>query len=640
MSSSEPRIPTVDLPRVSAAQFQFYDHNVGAFLVTEEAALRRWVDEFTSRPPSTVAVDCETRGLEVARFTVTATTVAFRLGGDLVALLFNPLRDQEHRKLLTRVIDHAESVVFHNSVYDVPVLYAHQIMTKKHIRRVCDTLIAARMINTGTEGGRRLEDLSRRYGIMSDDLVKINDVFTARGCGSKDGWLLTDIDCPTYVVGALSDTVAALRLWGTPGVTGHGIAAEAARYLTSPDLGYGGIGVLVSPAEAERLVENAQLTNRIILERVSRGYRIDRDYPEKFRAENEAEVDAAARILADARIRPGHGGDLMKVLAERGEINPETWPKTPTGALSSDKKVLEDFQKDADRVSPLVAAHRTYAKSQKIYNYLVKVEELSRATGRVHPEVHTLGAQKSGRMSVGNPEIQQFPDEARGVFITDSEDWISCDWKSIEPVVLAHSSGDNDFITDMRNGDDPYEPVGAAAGITRKKAKILMLADLYGQSAASAAFSNGWTLDQAKQIIRTIRQNLPILYKLVWALKDQSEQQGHVTTLTGRVLDQRLVVGGEVVKHIAYRGPNSFCQGSAYDILQHAIIELDRRGLSDHIHMWMHDEIIADVSIQEELEEVMRTPPPFLAAVAETQHVDPFLVVDTDVMGPRWITPE
>ena len=99
----EPRVPVVDLPRVNAVQFQHYDHTVGAFLVTDDAAIARWIDEFVARPPDTVAADIETRGLDTEKFGITAVSASFRLGGDTMALLFDPLRREHHRKLLARL---------------------------------------------------------------------------------------------------------------------------------------------------------------------------------------------------------------------------------------------------------------------------------------------------------------------------------------------------------------------------------------------------------------------------------------------------------------------------------------------------------------------------------------------------------
>jgi DNA polymerase I-like protein with 3'-5' exonuclease and polymerase domains len=137
-----------------------------------------------------------------------------------------------------------------------------------------------------------------------------------------------------------------------------------------------------------------------------------------------------------------------------------------------------------------------------------------------------------------------------------------------------------------------------------------------------------------------IRDGLPILYQLIDALKQRSEENGHITTLSGRVLDQRFAfndaTGARLVDIAERVAPNHFCQGTALDVMHYAILELDRRGLSDHAHLWMHDEIVADACIAEELTEVMATPPPFLEAVAEYHRMDAFLAVDLNEVGQRW----
>lgn len=919
--SAEPNVPVVDLPRVNAAQFQLFDHNVHAFLVTDDDAMARWIDHLCSTAPATVAADIETRGLDVNKFSITCVSVAFQLGADTVALLLDPLRRSHHRKMLTRVFDHAERLVFHGASFDIAPLYAHRLMTRAHIRKLGDTMVASRMVNTNAKAGRTLEELCMAFKLLDDSRITMDKVFDARGLKKSDGWWCTDIDTPTYAMGAMSDTVATLRLWGVPGVHGHGIMSYAARYLTAPQAGLGGHGVL-TPADAEQLVEDVQRVNAIVLGRTAPGYAVDTEFPQRYREQTEETAVAAARVLQSAGIRAGNGRDLVEVMNRRGEL-PQPWPTTPTGQLKSDKEALKVFTAD-DAVlhSELALAHRTVANTEKVRGYVDKVVDNARATGRLHPEIKILGASATGRMclptdqrlltrrgivsyediregdftldhrgewarvrtvhhyrdaplnrytlsdgtqvtctpehrwvlrlpngtlllaplpaasrddrvclhrtssptatlshqvnpvacemcdrayrfgedtsvhgraeslfrraglapklaaanlgpqahsesrpasathyghrdgheaallevldldithcyaflcgltsdisaddmsdtaeirvpetsvdavraacfrlgiavsadtddegwlvrfhnpasphigavetvepaevwcvtttsgtftawgergpyvtgnSASKPEIQQFPAEARGVILADPGDnWISADWKSIEPVVLATASGDRGFLADMRAGKDPYEPVGLMAGIDRKMAKRKMLADMYSQGHKAAALQFGWTVDRAKEVSRAIRAGLPILYTLIDALKKQSENTGSVTTLRGRVVDQRFRFydNGILLQDIAKRiAPNHFCQGSALDVMHHSILELDRRGLSDHVHLWMHDEIVADAEIQAELVEVMSTPPPFLQAVAEYHSMEAFLAVDVNEMGARW----
>lgn len=915
--SPEPDVPRVELRRVAAAQFQIYDHTVGAYLVTDDDAMAQWVEALCSTAPSTVAADIETRGLDVNKFSITCVTVAFHLGADTVSLLLDPLRRPQHRKLLAQVFDHAAALIFHGACFDVAPLYAHRLMTRAHIRKLGDTLVAARMVKTYDKAGRTLEDLAMAYQLMNDDRTTMSEVFAVRGLKKDEGWWATDIDTPTYAVGAMSDTVATLRLWGTPGVGGTGIMATAARYLTTPDLGMGGRGVL-NADDAEQVVEDVQQVNRIVLERTARGYAVDTEFPERFREQTVEQARAAAQLLANAGIRPGNGRDLVNALDARGEL-PQPWPTTPTGQLKADKDALKIFtDDDAVLRSDLALAHRTVAGVEKVLGYVCKVKENAAPTGRLHPEIKILGANATGRMclpenqrlltrrgivgvddirlgdktldadgnwttvravhrytdapvstyrltngmhftctpehrwvtedataqthlkpldaltetdmirltpppyiarqlgadaiksvteawtngaqsmaaaaawrkelelqqcaamaggasvsvvrkqllerrsadfadrlrdqgrlpnqpllwaleaptsdlagwvngagfchekgapphsfdeqwgaaaavalyrlgvlprvsgglvevwnftdvqvaegpmsipgrgradvwcvttdagtftawgsrgpyltgnSASKPEIQQFPKEARGIVVSDASDWVSADWKSIEPVILATASGDGQFLADMRAGKDPYEPVGQMAGIDRKLAKRKMLADMYSQGHKAAALQYGWTLDRAKEVAWAIRDSLPILYRLIDALKHESKNVGRVVTLMGRVVNQEFsfydngIRMNEVASRIA---PNHFCQGSALDVMHYSILELDRMGLSDHVHLWMHDEIVADQEIADALTHVMATPPPFLQRAAAQRGIEAFLAVDVNGMGKRW----
>lgn len=635
--TTRPRQPAVHLNPVVCPAFKFYDFAIGAFLLTDETAIAEAVAQFRSQPPSTISSDIETRGLGTMRFQITCVTVAFYIGCDAVSVLLDPVRRPSHRKLLTALYDHADRIVFHNGAFDVAPLYAHRLMTRGHILKLRDTIVAARMIETQSRGGRDLDTQATKYGLMDADHLDMSHVFETRGSKTATGWWDMDIDSASYVTGAMADTVATLRLWGQPGVNGHGICTEAARYLSADSEGYGGLGVL-NTADAAALVDETQQVNAIVQARVARGYAVDTGYLEAFTAEYGPHWRQADLELRRCGVRPGQGIDIITALAAEGLL-PANWPRTKGGQLSADKKAMDRLESlPANARTPLVALHLAWMGHKKTFNYVSKVIENAHVTGRLHPEFHILGASATGRMSGSDPEIQQFTDSARGVIVADDgHQWVSVDWKSIEPVVLATASGDRDFLDAMRAGHDPYEPVGQRAGVDRKAAKRMMLANLYGQGADSAAHTHGLPLETVITTMQVLQEELPAMYRTINELKRHSRECNHINTLAGRVLNQDMYLpseGRRVVKD--YIAPNHFCQGTALDILHAAILELEQRGLSDHVHLWMHDEIIADADIGEELADVMATPPPFLCAAAERHGMAPFLAIDANDVGERW----
>ena len=74
-------------------------------------------------------------------------------------------------------------------------------------------------------------------------------------------------------------------------------------------------------------------------------------------------------------------------------------------------------------------------------------------------------------------------------------------------------------------------------------------------------------------------------------------------------------------------------QGSAYDVLANSIVEMDRRGIGDHIQLAMHDELVVDTEVAEEVQQIMLTPPEFLITWAERV---PVLRTDRADMGSAW----
>lgn len=73
---------------------------------------------------------------------------------------------------------------------------------------------------------------------------------------------------------------------------------------------------------------------------------------------------------------------------------------------------------------------------------------------RVHPEIK-IHAQASGRWSITNPPLQQFPGHLQNLFIPDEgEVWIGWDWDQIELRLLAALAGDVPYLQAFEKGWD------------------------------------------------------------------------------------------------------------------------------------------------------------------------------------------
>ena len=589
-----------------------YDPVLHAFLACGEVKTAEALREL--RPGATVAIDIETPGVSDP-FTIKCVTAAWHIEGGMVqSVILDPLRNSHDRFAVRSIMERAGELVLHNSSFDIPGLVATGLMKLPEIAKVSDTIVYARMAYPDTLVKKDLASLSTRLLRMGELAGGMDRAFAAAGYKSRaQGFASMDIDSPIYRFGAMADTVCTLRLLDL-------IREEAvARLLNHPFDKYGH----TTGEDAKAEVEKQQQVNRIMLRRSAKGLAVDMEYLDAFRERVAGECERAEALLSGSGVRPGNGNDLMAAIDRMGDL-PLGWPRTPTGRLKSDKANLEALE------HPLAQAHRAVAHSSKVLGYLEKVVARSRYTGRLHPQVNVLGASATGRMAYGEPELQQFPEEARPIIVCDGQGLTSLDWSQIEPVTLANMAHDTGFLAPFEGGADLYEPIQRAAGIERKTAKVVLLATMYGQGEAKLARTIGQSPEAASQIKRQMLAAMPESAKLMGKISQVAATYGIVITVGGRILTVPQFDG----EYVAYRGVNYTVQGSAYDILAETILEAERRGLGQYIQLAMHDELVVDTPAAAEIEEIMRTPPKSLIRWAERV---PVLRTDRADLGHTWL---
>ena len=382
-----PNVPEVDLPRIDVPEEQTWWPDVQAMMCTGTETVRRIVEEYEARPPQRIAVDIETHGLTGhGKWEITCITAAFRLAeGTVYSVLFDPLRNPGDRALWERVRDRCTTMVLHNAAFDIPILYAHQLIAFSDIRKVEDTVLLSRQLNTISRGGRNLEKLSGDYGIADDSNVKILNAFKAQNQTKETGYANSDIHAPFYRRGAMSDTAATLRLWDklyvdVVNLHAKGQPGDAQCMLTLP--------------EAHQLVANIQRVGQVTLQMSATGLNWDEDHMDSWLAAQERKVDEATALVKEAGLDPGNGAQLVNKLNEQGLL-PADWPRTEKGALKADKNAMKMLTKQDN---PLAKAHAEIAEHAKIWNYMVSTRDTAKATGRVHAGIEILGAHATGRM--------------------------------------------------------------------------------------------------------------------------------------------------------------------------------------------------------------------------------------------------
>jgi DNA polymerase I len=559
----------------------------------------------------TIAVDTESYGLGLNALDLKCVQMGT---GTRVAVL-DP-RDPAQADEIRSTIRHAREISMHYSAFDVPTLVHNKLMRLDDIGKVVDTLIYARLAEPDERTSKSLLNCGHRY-LGTDPTDALVVAFKEARMSKAKGFEVYDLDRPLYVMGAAIDAIITARL--LPRVR------EAALATLTTGHPFSRFGV--TGQEALDLRDREQRINRIFLKRSARGLRVDIDYLQEYKDANARTAVEIETCLTDLGIKPGHGGSLTTWLDLNGHL-PHDYPRTPkTGAPSAQARHLEDLS------HPVAQQFVTLKRMQKIEkDYLAKVVEMASVDGRIHPQTNILGA-TTGRMSMNHPPLHQFNGPARGIVISEEgESLTSIDWSQIEPVVAANVAKETRVLRDYENPEgkaDMYETVAAMARVSRKEAKVMLLAQMYGQGIARLAGSMGITLDEAYEIRNAIFRSMPKVQNMIAKLKAISNTYGKIFTLSGRIVPVPTI--NDAVA--AYKGVNYFVQGSAYDVLADTICRIEDAGLAGSIYLAMHDELVVESSAAHDVQRIMQTPPERLCLMAGRR---PTLRTDALELGNRW----
>jgi DNA polymerase-1 len=566
-----------------------------------------------ARSAPEVAVDIETAGLSEKAFNLKVVVVSTNRH---VAVL--DATNPAHRRAAKDAISSASRLVFHNSAYDCPPLYHHGLMTLADVAKVMDTLVLARMALPETTVSKSLEALEKRYlstTLRSQVKGDFKEWAKVRGYKVGERFEKASYDDPAYKMYSGWDGIITAML--------RPILVQAAvdRLTTHPYGGYGADTIL-----ANELVEREQVINRMFLRRSMRGLAIDREMvavTQHRLLDQMLELEYALEEMGVAM--PTKRSDLISVL-QAASAFPAAYPRTPkTKEPSTKAEFLELVDHAAAR------AFVDYDKLNRLLGYLKKVEAVAdRADGRCHPQVNVLLA-ATGRMSYGDPPLQQFIAGAREAIVADAgESLVSLDWSQIEPVLAANIARDTRAIQEFETGSgDLYEAVSSFAGISRKQAKTVLLAALYGQGQRKLALKLGVSMAEARRIQDNVASALPQTTRLVEAAMSWAAQHGCMWTLSGRIITERQAEGEDT----DHRGINHLVQGSAYDVLAETLLQVDQAELGDAVYIAMHDEVVVEASAAEDIRKIMETPPPRLVEIAQRT---PVLRTDRADLGRCW----
>ena len=324
--------------------------------------------------------------------------------------------------------------------------------------------------------------------------------------------------------------------------------------------------------------------------------------------------------------------------------------KTKSG-YSTNAEVLEELRNQ----HPIIDKILEYRMLTKLKStYLDAMDGLiSPVSGRIHTTFHQE-VTVTGRLSSSDPNLQNIPvrtelgREIRSLFLPgEGYDYLmSADYSQIELRVLAHISGDENFVNAFRTNEDVHArtaaevfgvPIESVDDELRRKAKAVNFGIVYGISDYGLAKDLNVTRKEAKQYIDNYFAKCVGVKKFIDEIVDRAHATGYVTTMFDRRRDLPEINSMQFMRRgFAERtAMNTPIQGTAADIIKKAMIDVDnalRSGnYKSRVLLQVHDELVLEV-VESELtavSELVKT------AMEQAVTLDVPLIVDISY-GKNW----
>ena len=331
-------------------------------------------------------------------------------------------------------------------------------------------------------------------------------------------------------------------------------------------------------------------------------------------------IEAAIYEMAGHDFNLNSPKQLGVVLFE--ELGLPVRKKTKTG-YSTNAEVLESLRLEHPIIEQILA-YRLWSKLKS--TYLDGIAGLIRTdTGRVHTNFNqTVTA--TGRLSSSDPNLQNIPvrtEEGRMIraLFEPGEGYdylLSADYSQIELRLLAHMSGDENFIDAFKRGQDIHARTAAEVfGIPleevtpdlRRHAKAVNFGIVYGISDFGLARNLHISRKEAGDYISRYFTRYPGVRAFMDKVVAEAHETGYVTTMFGRrrelpAIKSRNFNQRMLAERMAMNTP---IQGTAADIIKLAMIAAYRKlreaGLKSRILLQVHDELVLEVK-ESELETV------------------------------------
>lgn len=296
----------------------------------------------------------------------------------------------------------------------------------------------------------------------------------------------------------------------------------------------------------------------------------------------------------------------------------ELTKKTKSGAYAMDKDVLKVIANTGNSTVAPIAQFVTNVKYQeKMANtYLGNFVTMAQG-GFLHPQIKTMGAQTSGRMSITDPALQTLPKNdkmIRRAIIPDPEHiLISADEDQMELRIFSEISQDSHMVAMINDSDasgsDPFTTMAKKIYDDPNFQKSdprrgLIKSAIYGKLFGAGPKKQAETAGVPEQQMIKINKDLESTYPGFTELPERLEAETRLTIkddwgYTETVFTNRKVA---VPADKLYRCVNYKIQASGSEMLKLNLIKLANAGYDQYFKLPIHDEVLLSIPPEMEAE--------------------------------------
>lgn len=338
-----------------------------------------------------------------------------------------------------------------------------------------------------------------------------------------------------------------------------------------------------------------------------------------------------------------------------GELKLKSDRKTPSGAKSTDYITLLRIKKqDKTGAVDLLLNIRNYEKIIGTYLESMLARNIN---GRIYTNLNQTGT-VTGRLSSSADfglNLQNIPartelgGEVRGAFIARPGYKIICvDYSQVELRILAHFCRDANLVRAFLWGTDVHQMTANKLGTARFIGKTMNFLTIYG-GGPRAAGDNIEKTGKERPNDRLAKKWLDDYDRAFPAIPNWKAQEiryahanGYIKTIGGRRrhaegLDHpSLKIRGRAERQLI----NSKVQGSAGDVINHAMLTLDYLApflekTGSRLLLQVHDEIVIETPEEQDLQYVAQTVKEYMEAVGTYYNISVPILAEPGV-GDNW----